>query len=83
MSHLEYFEYELSKRFDHVYGIVKMILADGAIDKQEIRMASTFAVQSGFKENEIPALMGLLIHGIREGKDEEDLFETFRKRVKS
>lgn len=71
--------YELSKRFEQVYDIVKMVLADGVIDKNEMRLANGFATKSGFKENEIPKLLSLLITGIREGKDEEDLFEVYKK----
>jgi hypothetical protein len=46
--------YELSERFEQVYEIVKMMLADGVVDKNELRLASGFAVKSGFIENEIP-----------------------------
>jgi hypothetical protein len=70
---------ELSKRFEQVYGIVKMTLADGIIDKNEMRLATSFAIKSGFNENEIPKLLLLLIDGIRQGRDEEDLFEIYRK----
>jgi hypothetical protein len=71
--------YELSKRFDQVYEIVKMTLADGAIDSNEMRLAKGFAVRSGFTETEIPNLLSLIIEGIKAGKDEEDLFEVYRK----
>ena len=71
--------YELSKRFDQLYEIVKMTLADGTIDKGEMRLASSFAVKSGFNDNEIPHLLVLLISGIKEGKDEEELFEVYKK----
>jgi hypothetical protein len=71
--------YELSKRFDQVYEIVKMTLVDGVIENSEMRLASSFAIKSGFTENEIPNLLALLIHGIKEGKDEDDLFEVFIK----
>jgi hypothetical protein len=74
--------YELSKRFDQVYDIVKMTLADGVLDNNEMRLASAFAVKSGFAESEIPKLLVLLIHGIKEGKDEEDLFEVYKKNRK-
>src|SRR5665811_43119 len=74
--------YELSKRFDQVYEIVKMTLADGTIDKNEMRLAGAFAVKSGFSEAEIPNLLSLLIEGIKGGKDEEDLFEVYRKERK-
>lgn len=71
--------YELSKRFDQVYEIVKMTLADGAIDPNEMRLARGFAVKSGFTETEIPNLLSLIIEGIEAGKDEDDLFESYKK----
>lgn len=78
--------YELSKRFEQVYNVVKMMLADDVIDANEMRLASGFALKSDFKESEIPALLALLIDGIKQGKDEEDLFKVYlkeRKRNKS
>lgn len=74
--------YELSKRFEQVYEIVKMTLADGVIENNEMRLASGFAIKSGFNESEIPNLLVLLIRGIKEGKDEEDLFELYKKERK-
>ena len=75
--------YEFSKRFEQVYDIVKMVLADGVIDKNEMRLANAFATKSGFTEHEIPKLLSLLIIGIKEGKDEEDLFEEYKKQRKT
>ncbi|MCX6332862.1 MAG: hypothetical protein NT092_00980 [Bacteroidia bacterium] len=74
--------YELSSRFEQVYEIVKMTLVDGTIDKNEMRLATGFAVRSGFKENEIPKLLSLLIRGVTEGKDEDDLFKEYKKEIK-
>jgi hypothetical protein len=74
--------YELSKRFDQVYEVVKMTLADGVLENSEMRLASGFAFKSGFSEGEIPKLLTMLIHGIKEGKDEEDLFEVYMKERK-
>ena len=71
--------YELSARFEQVYDIVNMTLADGVIDKNEMRLASSFAANSGFKESEIPNLLILLINGIKQGSDHEDLFEVYKK----
>jgi hypothetical protein len=71
--------YELSKRFDQLYEIVKMTLADGVIDNSEMRLANAFALKSGFTESELPKLLVLLISGIKNGKDEEDLFEVYQK----
>jgi len=73
--------YELSKRFDQLYSIVKMVLADDKIDNIEMRMASGLALKSGFAEAEIAAILNLLIKGIREGEDEEDLFKQYKKKI--
>jgi DnaJ-domain-containing protein 1 len=74
--------YELSRRFEQVYEIIKMTLVDGAIDKNEMRLATGFALRSGFIENEIPGLLSLLISGIKEGKDEDELFKEYKKEIK-
>lgn len=72
--------YELEQRFFQVYHIIKMILADGVIANSEMRMATGFALKSGFTENEIPALLSLLIAGVRNQEDEEDLFAQYKKK---
>jgi uncharacterized tellurite resistance protein B-like protein len=74
---------ELSKRFEQVYDLVKMILADGSINKTEVRLANSFAVKIGFNENDIPKLLLLLINGIKQGKDEKELFESYEWERKS
>ena len=74
--------YELSAHFEPVYEIVKMTLSDGLIDKNEMRLAGNFAANSGFAENEIPNLLVLLLSGIRQGRDEEDLFRQYKKEKK-
>lgn len=75
--------HEFSKRFEQIYDIVKMILADGIIDENELKIANRYAIKSGFTENEIPILLDMLIVGIKEGKDEEDLFEAYKKKRKN
>ena len=75
--------YELAKRFEQLYDIVKMTLSDGQIDNHEMRLASAFAEKSGFKESETQAILVMIMRGIREGKDEEDLFEVYKKTRKS
>ena len=71
--------YELNRRFEQVYEIVHMALSDDKIDDTEIQLAKVFAIKSGFAETEIPVLMNILINGIKLGKDEEDLFDIYRK----
>jgi uncharacterized membrane protein YebE (DUF533 family) len=73
--------YELSKRFNQLFCMVKIILADGVIDQNEMRLTTGLALKSGFVEGEIPVILDLLIKGIRNGKDEEDLFLLYKKKI--
>jgi uncharacterized tellurite resistance protein B-like protein len=72
--------YELSKRFGQLYDVIKMVYADGQINNNEMRLATGLALKSGFTEEEIPVLLALLISGIKNGEDEDDLFELYKKR---
>lgn len=73
--------YELSRRFSQLYGIIKMVLADGKIDNNEMRLATNIGLRSGFSESEVPVLLSILINGIRNDEDEEDLFMQYKKRI--
>lgn len=73
--------YELSRRFSQLYGIIKMVLADGKIDNNEMRLATNIGLRSGFSETEVPVLLSVLINGIRNEEDEEDLFMQYKKRI--
>lgn len=73
--------YELSRRFEQLYRIVKMVMADGKIDNNEMRLATNIGLRSGFSESEVPVLLSLLINGIRNEEDEEDLFMQYKKRI--
>jgi uncharacterized tellurite resistance protein B-like protein len=71
--------YELAKRFEQVYEIVGMVMADGKVDESEKRLVTGFAVKSGFSDEEIPGLISLLINGKKDGRDEEELFDEYKK----
>ena len=75
--------YELKERFEQMYTIIKMVLADGKIENNEMRMATNLGLKSGFTESEIPVLLSVLIQGVKNDEDEEELFKTYRKRLKS
>lgn len=72
--------YEFEKRFGQLYDVIKMVFADGKIDNNEMRLATGIAIKSGFTEQEIPVLLALLISGIKNGDNEEDLFDLYKKR---
>lgn len=72
--------YELSKRFGQLYDVVKMVYADGRIADNEMKSATEIALKSGFSEEDIPALLSVLMNGIKNGEDEDDLFELYKKK---
>jgi uncharacterized tellurite resistance protein B-like protein len=71
--------YELTLRFDQLYTVMKISLADGEIDDSVMHLAHIFASTSGFKSSEIPKLLNLLITGIKNGEDEEELLKAYKK----
>lgn len=75
--------YKLARRFKQLFGIVKMILADGKITNEEMRLTHKLALTSGFPEAEIPILLALLIDGIKNGEEDDDLFVLFKERRKA
>lgn len=75
--------YELAKRFEELYRVVQMILADEEIAKEEMHLANILGVKSGFKEDDLAVLLPLLIDGIRNNQDEEELFIQYKKKRKA
>lgn len=71
----------LRARFDQIYEIVNLTLVDGAINKNEMYLASSFAAKSGFNEKDIPNILVLLLNGIRQGKNTDELFTEFQDKV--
>jgi len=71
--------YELEKRFEQLYNAVEIILVDNQISPGEKNLFKKLAIAASFSDETIPPLFDLLVDGIREDKDEQDLFEKFRK----
>jgi hypothetical protein len=74
--------YKLARRFKQLYGIVKMVLADKRIDDGEMCLTKKLALTSGFPAGELPLLLDLLIDGIKNGVEEDDLLILFKERRK-
>lgn len=75
--------YEFARRFGQMYDIIKMVLADGKIDDNEMLLARWLALKSGFAEPQITDLLTVLINGINSGVDEENLFKHYKKLIRS
>jgi uncharacterized tellurite resistance protein B-like protein len=74
--------YELAKRFEQLYDVIKMVLADGKIEAGEMHLANSFAIAAGFQTQDIPKILDILIKGIEAGIDEEALLKAYKKMKK-
>lgn len=71
--------YSLEEKFEHLYNMGEMILADGVVDENERRVIRRFALEVGFRESKLAGLAEILIEGIQAKTDEEVLFRKFKK----
>jgi uncharacterized tellurite resistance protein B-like protein len=71
--------YSLIDKFDQLYNIAELILADEVITDSEKRMMKRYAISAGFRDEVIDDLLALLLEGVAKGDDEEKLFKEFKK----
>jgi hypothetical protein len=72
--------YSLRDKFDELYEIAEMILADNVITEGEKKMIKKYAIAAGFSDPAIDKLIPLLLEGIKMNKDSEKLFNEFKKK---
>ena len=73
--------YSLEEKFDHLYNIAEMILADDVVKEGEKKMIKRFAIEAGFEYSKIDDLINLLFEGIKSNCDEEELYKKFRGKI--
>ena len=73
--------YSLEEKFEHLYNMGEMILADVIVDENEKRMIKKFAIEAGFSDSKLAGLAEILIEGIRIKTDEEILFKKFKQYI--
>lgn len=71
--------YSLQEKFEHLYNVSVMILADEEVSEGERRLFRKFAIEAGFDDKTIDNLMELLLEGIRNNESEEDMFDKFKR----
>jgi uncharacterized tellurite resistance protein B-like protein len=73
--------YSLEDKFEHLYNMGEMILADDVVDEKELRMIRRFAIEAGLSDSKHAGLAEILIEGIRKNTEEEILFNKFKKYI--
>lgn len=79
-SHNYHPPYSLEDKFLELYNISEMIIADEIVTDTEKGMIKKYAIAAGFRDEVLENLIELLIKGVREGKEEEDLLAEYRKK---
>ena len=70
--------YSLDEKFEDLYYITEMILADDDVSDGEAKLLRRFAVEVGFDERAIEILKEVLIGGIRRKDSEEEILKKFK-----
>jgi hypothetical protein len=70
--------YSLDEKFEHLYQVAQLILADEIVRESELKMIRKFAIEAGFNDKTIEKLINLLFEGIKNNKSEEELLKEFR-----
>ncbi|MCU0473484.1 MAG: hypothetical protein MUC93_08980 [Bacteroidales bacterium] len=73
--------YSLEEKFEHLYNIAEMILADDIVKDKELKMIRRFAVEAGFEYSKIDAMVSLLLEGVKNNTGEEELYKKFKKSI--
>lgn len=62
-----------SERFDQIYDLVEMMLADGIVDDNEMDFCVEMAIKLGFKEAIVGVLVRKISMGVKDGQSREDI----------
>lgn len=74
--------YSLHEKFDELYNIALIILADNEVSEKELLILKKYAISAGFEDKVIEMLLPHVLDGVRNGDDEEALFNSFRKKIR-
>jgi len=70
--------YSLDDKFEDLFYITEMILADDNVSDDEAKLLRRFAVEVGFDDRAIEILKEVLIGGIRRKESEEEILKKFK-----
>ncbi len=81
-SHHEYHTpYSLDEKFEQLYNVAVMILADKVVTEEEKRAIRRIATEAGFNDDAIESLRVILLDGITNNESEEVLLARFKKEL--
>ncbi|WP_187261972.1 tellurite resistance TerB family protein [Pontibacter beigongshangensis] len=64
-----------TERFDQIYDLVEMMLADGIIDEKEMEFCTSMALKLGFRKSIVGVLVRKISIGVKDGMPREMIRE--------
>jgi hypothetical protein len=80
-NHVYHAPYSLQDKFEHMYNVAVMILADEVITENEKKLLKRFAIEAGFQDKAIDDLIEVLFEGIEKNETEEAILEKFKEKL--
>jgi len=81
-SHNEYHTpYSLDEKFEQLYNVAAMILADNVVTEGEKKAIRRIATEGGFSDAAIESLRDILLEGIKNNESEETLLARFKSEL--
>ena len=72
----------MEEKFEHLYNVTEMILADCEMTEKEKKMIKRFVIEIGFTDRVlVNQIINMLLCGIKRKDSEENLYKEFRKIV--
>ncbi|GAB3830680.1 TerB family tellurite resistance protein [Pontibacter rugosus] len=62
-----------SERFDQIYDLVEMMLADGIVDENEMNFCINMAAKLGFKKSIVGVLVRKISMGVKDGQTRDNI----------
>ncbi len=72
--------YSLQDKFEELYNITEMIMADDVVTESEKKMVRRYAIAAGFSDETVEGLLEILIEGVSKNEDEDSLLIKFKKK---
>lgn len=73
--------YSLDEKFEQLYNVAVMILADNIVTEEEKKALRRIATECGFNDSAIESLRVILLDGIKNKESEEVLLEKFKREL--
>jgi hypothetical protein len=73
--------YYLEEKFDHLYNVAQIIMADGVATEGERKLIRRYAIESGISDKNMELIIDILFDGVTNNEKEEDLFKKCLKAV--